>query len=181
MVDHSGPDHIQVYIDKALDQMLPGFHGGGVIAIFPEGPSPILPEIVFLSGSAGRQLDGFRDGIWFSSFYNKEMNVVGSGRVVQDPEPIAFFSLKKPGQPPPPVFREPQQELLLVAAMGDVPDISRNVISIRSRHSGSLAHSLIPLISTFFGQKMLILEAVLAKKISYLIHLIIFSSVRPRF
>ncbi len=67
VIDHSGPDHIQVYIDKALDQMLPAFHGGGVITIFPEGPSPILPVIVFLSHSAGRQLDGFRYDIRFVS------------------------------------------------------------------------------------------------------------------
>ena len=42
-------------------QVLVGFDGGGMIAVFPEWPMSILALIVFLRGAAGDEMHALRN------------------------------------------------------------------------------------------------------------------------
>lgn len=73
------------------------------------------------------------------------MDVVGSYNIVQDTEAITRPGFEQPVPPATTVFPELQQEFLLVTAVRDVPDISRQKIAIRSRHdASSLKHAFLP-------------------------------------
>jgi hypothetical protein len=61
------------------------------------------------------------------------VDVIGGSHVIQDTESVAFFSLKQPSDPGPTVIGEFQEKFLLVASMGDMPDMTRQEISIGSR------------------------------------------------
>ncbi len=89
--------------------------------------------IELLGGPAGDQLNAFRDGIRFGVEY-QQMDVVGSDNVVEYPQAEAFLGFEEPGMPTTSVLGEFQEEFFLVAAVGDVPHLSGNMMSVRSRH-----------------------------------------------
>jgi hypothetical protein len=65
------------------------------------------------------------------------VDVIGGSHVIQDTESVALFSLKQPSDPGPTVIGEFQEKFLLVASMGDMPDMTRQEISIGSRQAHS--------------------------------------------
>jgi hypothetical protein len=66
-------------------------------------------------------------------FSDQEMHMIRCHHVVQHTQPITLPSLEQPFDPTAPVPGKLQQKLLLVAPMGNVPDLVGNVISIGPR------------------------------------------------
>lgn len=57
MFHNPGPDHVQIDVQHALEQMLVRIHGCGMVAVFPKRTLAIFALVVLLGGSAGNQLD----------------------------------------------------------------------------------------------------------------------------
>jgi len=66
------------------------------------------------------------------------MDVVGSNHVIQDRQTISFSCLIEQMEPSVPVFREFKQEFPLVTPVGNVPDVSGEIMSLGSSHEYSL-------------------------------------------
>jgi hypothetical protein len=62
------------------------------------------------------------------------MNMIGSDHIVENAEPIAFFSLKKPSDPVPAISSKFEQEFFFVTAMRDVPDVPWQKVATSARH-----------------------------------------------
>jgi len=105
-----------------------------MITILPKGALPILSPIIFLARPSSYQLYRLRDDLPLLSILEKEMNVVRSHRVIQDTRPEPLPSLKKPPNPPSPIPDKPQEELLLMASMGDMPNMTGNVMPVGPGH-----------------------------------------------
>jgi hypothetical protein len=108
-----------------------------MIPIFPESPLSILPLVVFLARSSSHQLHGPGQYLVTTVVLDKKMDVIGRDRIVQYSDTIALLRFKQPCQPPPPVSGKSKKKLLLVATMGNVPNISRHVMTICSRHKAT--------------------------------------------
>ena len=65
---------------------------------------------------------------------DKQVDVVGGGDVVEDRASIALLRLKEPGDPLLTIPGKLEEELLLVAPVGDVPAIARDVVPVGSGH-----------------------------------------------
>ena len=66
--------------------------------------------------------------------------MIGSCHVIENDHPIPLTGLKKPVDPALAIFGEFQKELLLVAAVCDVPRMTGYVVSIRSWHDPRISH-----------------------------------------
>jgi hypothetical protein len=66
------------------------------------------------------------------------MDVVGRHHVIEHRQTKAFLGLENPVQITPAVARKLQEKFLLVAAMGDVPDVTGQEMAIGARHRLSL-------------------------------------------
>ena len=64
----------------------------------------------------------------------QKVNMIRGHDIVEHTQAVSFFRFIEPVTPSFPVFLKPEQELLLMAPVGDVPDASRYVVSVRSRH-----------------------------------------------
>ena len=64
--------------------------------------------------------------------------MVGGDHIVQDCQTIAPPGLIEPLKPSSPVLRKLQEKFPLMASVGDMPDVSRNIVSFRSCHVFSL-------------------------------------------
>src|SRR5262245_14773425 len=53
MIHHAGPYHVQVDVRQAAMQMLIGFNGCSMIAIFPERALLTFPLVIFLRSAPG--------------------------------------------------------------------------------------------------------------------------------
>jgi hypothetical protein len=62
------------------------------------------------------------------------MNMVCGHNVIQDTQAEPFFGLVKPVQPATPIGLKSQQELFLVAALSDVPNLASDKMTISARH-----------------------------------------------
>ena len=134
MVHHTGANHIQVDIHQAADQMLVALHRGRMIPVLPKCAVSVLAEIEFLSGPAGDQLDAVGDDIG-TVVDHQEVDVVRSGGKVQHLQPKPLLGLEKPVMPTPPVLGEFEEEFLLVAAVSNVPHLTRNMTTVSASHS----------------------------------------------
>jgi len=94
MTHNSSPYHVQVDINKTAAQMLAGFYGCGMVAIFPESPFTPLALIIFLAGTSRHQLDGDGDGLSFPIVFHQKVDVIGSNRKIQNLQgkPFAGFA-----------------------------------------------------------------------------------------
>jgi len=72
------------------------------------------------------------------------MNVVGGHNIVEHTEAVSFFGFIEPMAPTLPVSLKLEQELLLVATVGDVPDAARDMVSVCSGHKIKLLFVLFP-------------------------------------
>jgi hypothetical protein len=60
--------------------------------------------------------------------------MVGRNGVVENIQPKTLFRLEQPMKPALTIPRKLEKELLIMSTMGDVPDLSRNMMTIGSRH-----------------------------------------------
>jgi hypothetical protein len=114
--------------------MFAALNSGGMITVFPECPFAAFSLIVFLTGTACHQLQGSGQNVTVAAINSQEMDMVRGDRIVQNLQPVALFCLKQPMPPPLPISPEPEQKLLFMAAMSNMPDLSWNIISIRPWH-----------------------------------------------
>jgi hypothetical protein len=56
VTDHAGPDHVQIYIDETLDQVLIRGDCGSEIAVLPKSAPTGFAAIVFLSNPASDEV-----------------------------------------------------------------------------------------------------------------------------
>ena len=133
--DKQDTNHIQVDVNETLDQVLIRFNGRGMIAIFPVCPFAALPLVEFLPRPACDQLDRLWYYIPFAVIPDQEVYMVGRDREVENLEAITPPSLKKPLEVSAPISGEFQKEFPLVTTVGNMPDISGNVMSVCSGHT----------------------------------------------
>jgi hypothetical protein len=76
MTNNASSRHVQVNIYDTSQQMLATLYGSCVIPIFPEGPLPIFPLVVFLPGSTGHELYRPGDHISISIVDYQQVDVV---------------------------------------------------------------------------------------------------------
>ena len=57
MLHNPGPDHVQIDVQHAFQQMLVRIHGCGMVTVFPKHPLAYFALVVILGGSVGNQLD----------------------------------------------------------------------------------------------------------------------------
>jgi hypothetical protein len=57
VIHHARANHVQVNVHEAAMQVLIGFDGGSVIAIFPKRSLPFLALVIFLRGATRAQLN----------------------------------------------------------------------------------------------------------------------------
>ena len=60
--------------------------------------------------------------------------MVGSDGVVENIQPISLLRLEQPLKPPLPVPHKLKKELLLMATVGNVPDLSGDMMTVGPRH-----------------------------------------------
>jgi hypothetical protein len=119
-----------------------------MISVLPEGTLSAFPLIVFLCGAPCHQLDTPGDDLSSISVMNEKMYVVAGNHVVQDDESVTLLRLKQPMDPVESILTEFQQKLFFMTPMCDVPHITGNVMSTRSRHAFVLL-----LNTLFFAEK----------------------------
>jgi hypothetical protein len=107
-----------------------------MIPIFPERTLPILPVVELLSCPPGDQLHRTCD-FSFSLVDEKQVHMIRRYDIVQQRQAIATVRNIEPMPPPPSVALELQQKLPLMAAMGDMPNLSFTEDSICPRHGSS--------------------------------------------
>jgi hypothetical protein len=73
---------------------------------------------------------------------NEQMNVIGTGDIVEDAWIEALSCLKQPTYPCAPVFGEPQKKFLRVTAVGNVPNMAGYVNDWLSAGSFFLGRSI---------------------------------------
>ena len=105
----------------------------GVVAILPEGPLASLALVECLANPARDQLHGTGD-LTPALVAHQQVDVIGRDDVIEDAQAIAPAGLIQPLAPKPPVTGELQKEFLLVTAVGSVPDVARQVMTIGSWH-----------------------------------------------
>lgn len=140
MAHNSCPYHVQIDVSHTLNQMGILLYCRGVITILPESPFPAFSLVILLACPARDQLDGLGDNLFPLGVPYHEVNVVRGDRIVQNRNPKTLPRLEQPLQPPALISGEFQQEFPLVTSMGDVPNVSRNVVPIRPCQDGSLKH-----------------------------------------
>jgi hypothetical protein len=71
------------------------------------------------------------------------MDMAGSSGVIEDTEAISLLGLEKPPDPGSAVIRKFKEKILLVASMRDMPDMTRQKITMCSRHLPLLLHFMV--------------------------------------
>ena len=67
--------------------------------------------------------------------HDQQVNVIRGGGVIENVQAITLLGFEQPIQPTFPVSGKFEKKFFLVAPMCDVPDLSRNMMPIRSCHS----------------------------------------------
>ena len=122
---------MKIHIEKTLNQMTARFYCCRVITIFPVCPFPVLPLIKLLPGPPGNQLDRVWDDISFANISDEEVNVIRGHHVVEHTQAITLLCLEKPLEITTAVPGKLEQECLFKAAVRNMPNITRYVMSIR--------------------------------------------------
>jgi hypothetical protein len=133
MLHYTVSDHVQIDVDQTTEEMLTRLYRSGVIPVFPERPFSLFPAVIFLCRFSRNQLHALRDYLIFS-VYNEQVDVVGRDGVVENIQTKALFRLEQPLKPALPIPRKFEKELLLMASVGDVPDLPRNMMTIGACH-----------------------------------------------
>ena len=73
---HSGPNHIQIDINQALDQMNSTINRSGMVPIFPECPFASFSLVIFLTGPAGYQLNRSWNDLLIFISHNQKVDMI---------------------------------------------------------------------------------------------------------
>ena len=131
-------NHVQVDVRNASGQMTVGLNRRRVIAILPESATPFLPRIELLSHSSLYKLQ--RTGYLIASLVRaKQVNMIAGHNVIQDGQAVTPLRFEEPVPPAATVPQELQQELPLMTAMRDVPDVARAENTVGSGHGARVS------------------------------------------
>jgi hypothetical protein len=134
MLDSPSAHHVEVDIGEIPLEMASGLDGGRMVTIFPKGSLPDFPGIVLLACPFGDQLDHLGNLVIPSPISDDEVDMIRGNRVVQDLDIKPFTGLIQPVKIALTASSEFEQKLPFVAAVGDMPDVAGQKISIRSWH-----------------------------------------------
>jgi hypothetical protein len=67
------------------------------------------------------------------------MDVIGGNGVIEHPQALALLDFKEPSHACLPVSGKLEQKLFLMAPVGNMPNVTRKIVSVGSRHRLSLA------------------------------------------
>ena len=109
-----------------------------VVAIFPERPLSPFALVVFLRSSASDELHAVSNHVRACVFHHK-MNVVGRDHVIEHAQTESLLRFEQPVEITASITRKLEQKLSLMAAVGNVPDVTGQEVTIGSLHRLSLA------------------------------------------
>ena len=112
--------------------MLSGLDSGCVVAVLTESSLSLFPVVEFLTCSSRNKLNGFRDYVLPVCVLNEQVDMVRRYYIIQYHQTITLPRLIQPLQPTMTVFGKFKQKFSLVTPMGNMPDMSRNVMTFRS-------------------------------------------------
>jgi hypothetical protein len=75
--------------------MLVGVNSRRMVTIFPEGPVPPFPSIVFLGHPSGDQLHALSNHV-LACVFNKQMNMVRCDNVIEHTKSRALLGFEQP-------------------------------------------------------------------------------------
>jgi hypothetical protein len=112
-------------------------YGGGVVAIFPERTASVSSPVVPLCGLPGNLLHASGNRLVVArcvSVEDEEVDVVHCDIVVGHTQAIPCYRLLEKTDPAVAVLSVSQQEIPVVAPMGDMPQMVRQVYAFGSWH-----------------------------------------------
>jgi glutaredoxin-related protein len=127
-------NHIEIDIEEALNQVAVCFHSRRMITILPVCPLPILSLIELLSSPSCNELNGISDYVSFPIVFYKKVDMVGGHHIVEHAQAEALLGFEKPLEITTPVSAKLQQKFFLVAPVGNVPNVTWDVMPIRPWH-----------------------------------------------
>ena len=113
--------------------MLARFDRRNVVTIFPKCSPSVFPAVKFPRSLPRNQLKALGDHLPLT-VNDGQMDVIRRYGVVENIQPVALLRLKQPLKPTLSIPYEFEKKLFLVATMRNVPDLSRNMMTVRSRH-----------------------------------------------
>ena len=105
-----------------------------MIAVLPEGTSANLAIVVLLGCSSRNELHASPD-FTVAAIDHQKMNMIGRHNEIEHYQPESSTGFKQPVHSPVAVFGKFEQPLLFMAAMRDVPDLTRHDVAIGARHN----------------------------------------------
>jgi hypothetical protein len=130
MLHNACRDQVEVDVTEAASQVTIALPGRHRIPVFPDGT---LAPIELLRCAAGYQLHTLRS-FTITLTSHQQMSVIRGGGAIMGAQAIAPACLVQPPKPLLPVLHEFQQELLLLTAMRDVPQVICERVTNRPRH-----------------------------------------------
>ena len=111
--DNPCANHIEIYIDEALQKMPPCLHRRRMITILPKGTFSVFPLVVLLACPSGYKLYRSWNRHSITVICHEQVDVIRSYDVVQYHQPIAFLGLPQPLQIPATVLENFSRNSLL--------------------------------------------------------------------
>ena len=133
MLNHTGPDHVQINVHYAAMQMLIDLNGCRMISVLPESSVAAFALVELLRSAAGDQLHARCNNV-SACVLHQQMNMVGRDGIVEDAQSEALLRLEKPLDVTAPVARKFEEECLSVTAVSYVPDVSWQKVAVGTRH-----------------------------------------------
>ncbi len=133
MGDNPRPDHVHVDIDQTAQKMLAALNRRCVVTILPICARAPFSPVKLLRRPARNQLNASRNAIEFI-IHNQQVNMVRCNHVIENRKAIALPRFKQPLYPALPVPGKPEQKFTLMTAVGDMPYLAGNMMTVRSWH-----------------------------------------------
>ena len=116
--------------------MLIRLNRSSMITILPECAVSRFSLVIGLRGSPGNELHTFRDYV-FPVVLDQQVYMIGRDHVIQYAQIKPFSSFEQPANPVCPIPGKLKQIFLFMASVSNVPDLTRQEMSIGSRHGSS--------------------------------------------
>ena len=136
MLHYAAAYHVQIDVDQASDKMLAGLNGRRMVAVLPKCTFAAFSPVKLLGRLPCNKLHTLPYRIC-CSIHCQQVDMIGCDRVIENVQPVALPGLEQPLKPALSVQSELEKELLLMAPMGNVPDLARNVMTVCSWHAAS--------------------------------------------
>jgi hypothetical protein len=104
-----------------------------MVTIFPEGAFSFFSFVEFLSRIASNKLQTLWNHLR-GPISHQQMNMIGGDGIVKYWQTIAFLRFKQPIEPSLPVTGKFEKKLPFVTPVGNVPDLTWNMMTIGSGH-----------------------------------------------